>query len=132
VGQSLLAAKPYTVYNLRVEDDHTFFVGSAGGRTWVHNICTDLVKSPKTNGTDLFNRARDALKGRIPLSDFTSEELEMAAQNYQQVGFEQGAKSNANLARAFNFARVQFFRGQRGLLPTTARQFGDQLLGIGE
>ena len=27
----------YTVYNLTVEDDHTFFVGSAGGGTWVHN-----------------------------------------------------------------------------------------------
>ena len=29
----------YTVYNLTVEDDHTFFVGSAGGGTWVHNTC---------------------------------------------------------------------------------------------
>jgi len=29
----------YTVYNLTVEDDHTFFVGSAGGGTWVHNVC---------------------------------------------------------------------------------------------
>ena len=27
----------YTVYNLTVEDDHTFFVGTAGGGTWVHN-----------------------------------------------------------------------------------------------
>ena len=26
-----------TVYNLTVEDDHTFFVGSTGGGTWVHN-----------------------------------------------------------------------------------------------
>ena len=39
VGHSLLAGKPYTVYNLTVEDDHTFFVGSAGGGTWVHNTC---------------------------------------------------------------------------------------------
>ena len=39
-GQSLLASKPYTVYNLTVEDAHTFFVGSAGGGTWVHNTCT--------------------------------------------------------------------------------------------
>ena len=38
-GQSLLAAKPYTVYNLTVEDDHTFSVGNAGGGTWVHNGC---------------------------------------------------------------------------------------------
>ena len=28
----------YTVYNLTVEDDHTFFVGTAGGGTWVHNL----------------------------------------------------------------------------------------------
>ena len=27
----------YTVYNLTVEDDHTFFVGTTGGGTWVHN-----------------------------------------------------------------------------------------------
>ena len=38
-GQSLLASKPYTVYNLTVEDAHTFFVGSADGGTWVHNTC---------------------------------------------------------------------------------------------
>ena len=38
-GQSLLASKPYTVYNLTVEDDHTFFVGTTGGGTWVHNTC---------------------------------------------------------------------------------------------
>ena len=29
----------YTVYNLTVEDDHTFFVGNIGGGTWVHNNC---------------------------------------------------------------------------------------------
>ena len=30
----------YTVYNLTVEGDHTFFVGTSGGGTWVHNTCT--------------------------------------------------------------------------------------------
>ena len=29
----------YTVYNLTVADDHTFFVGTTGGGTWVHNNC---------------------------------------------------------------------------------------------
>ena len=29
----------YTVYNLTVADDHTFFVGTANGGTWVHNGC---------------------------------------------------------------------------------------------
>ena len=34
----------YTVYNLTVEGDHTFFVGSAGGGTWVHNTdCYEIV-----------------------------------------------------------------------------------------
>ena len=27
----------YTVYNLTVDGDHTFFVGTTGGGTWVHN-----------------------------------------------------------------------------------------------
>ena len=30
----------YTVYNLTVEKDHTFFVGTTGGGTWVHNACS--------------------------------------------------------------------------------------------
>ena len=32
-----LDSKPYTVYNLTVEDDHTYFVGSLGGGTWVQS-----------------------------------------------------------------------------------------------
>ena len=44
-AQELVAGSPnssfggYTVYNLTVEDDHTFFVGTSGGGTWVHNNC---------------------------------------------------------------------------------------------
>ena len=34
----------YTVYNLTVDGDHTFFVGAAGGGTWVHNACTKCLK----------------------------------------------------------------------------------------
>ena len=37
-------ASGYTVYNLTVEDDHTFFVGTTGGGTWVHNTCAFDVK----------------------------------------------------------------------------------------
>jgi hypothetical protein len=34
-------AGSFTVYNLMVEDDHTYFVGNTGGGTWVHNVgCT--------------------------------------------------------------------------------------------
>ena len=38
----------YTVYNLTVEGDHTFFVGAAGGGTWVHNSC-DLTGFRRTH-----------------------------------------------------------------------------------
>ena len=38
----------YTVYNLTVEDDHTFFVGTAGGGTWVHNACISGSEAPTT------------------------------------------------------------------------------------
>jgi len=34
----------YTVYNLTVDGDHTFFVGSTGGGTWVHNACPIKIK----------------------------------------------------------------------------------------
>jgi len=30
---------PFTVYNLTVEDDHTYFAGNLGGGLWVHNTC---------------------------------------------------------------------------------------------
>jgi len=39
----------YTVYNLTVEEDHTFFVGTTGGGTWVHNV--DCVINPGTRKT---------------------------------------------------------------------------------
>jgi len=35
----------FTVYNLTVEDDHTYFVGTVDGGVWVHNVpCTALVE----------------------------------------------------------------------------------------
>ena len=37
-----------SVYNLTVADDHTFFVGTTGGRTWVHNSC-DLTGFRRTH-----------------------------------------------------------------------------------
>ena len=30
------------VYNFEVEDDHTYFVGTANGGTWVHNDCKTI------------------------------------------------------------------------------------------
>jgi hypothetical protein len=36
----------YTVYNLTVDGDHTFFVGTTGGGTWVHNAsCASELKA---------------------------------------------------------------------------------------
>jgi hypothetical protein len=35
----------YTVYNLTVDGDHTFFVGITGGGTWVHNDCGTIAKA---------------------------------------------------------------------------------------
>ena len=37
----------YTVYNLTVDGDHTFFVGAANGGTWVHNICRNAQQEAK-------------------------------------------------------------------------------------
>jgi hypothetical protein len=31
------------VYNFEVEDDHTYFVGTVNGGTWVHNDCTEAL-----------------------------------------------------------------------------------------
>ena len=39
VGSAGSSFGGYTVYNLTVDSDHTFFVGSADGGTWVHNLC---------------------------------------------------------------------------------------------
>ena len=66
VGQSLLAGQPYTVYNLTVEADHTFFVGSAGGGTWVHNTCFSR-PSGFRNGVreDTWENAKDPLTGEV-------------------------------------------------------------------
>jgi len=132
-GISAFPQGGYIVYILTVEDDHTYFVGTTGGGTWVHNVnCTELVKVPNIKGTDLFNRVRDALKGRIPLSNFSPEDLESAAQHYEQIGFEKGGKSSADLARAYQFARAAYLSGQGPMPPDTALKFGEQLLGGGE
>ena len=37
-GQSDTQAAGYTVYNLIVDGDHTYFVGTTGGGAWVHNV----------------------------------------------------------------------------------------------
>ena len=38
---------PFTVYNLTVEDDHTYFAGDIGGGLWVHNCLLDYLKGSR-------------------------------------------------------------------------------------
>jgi len=48
----------YTVYNLTVDGDHTFFVGNTGGGTWVHNVrggC-GLKFDPNATGTHITHK----------------------------------------------------------------------------
>ena len=53
----------YTVYNLTVADDHTFFVGTIGGGTWVHNArCLGLGKFDQPNGDGLGDWANEMQK----------------------------------------------------------------------
>ena len=59
----------YTVYNLTVEDDHTFFVGTAGGGTWVHNTqCGKIIDAGSQEkhlvGADNYNNLVKA--GKYP------------------------------------------------------------------
>ncbi len=43
-------AGPTTVYNLTVEDDHSYFVGTTEGGTWVHNTCPEWTLGDVTPG----------------------------------------------------------------------------------
>jgi len=54
------AAAGYTVYNLIVEGDHTYFVGTTGGGAWVHNVDCPIPTKAFEVGTykELFNRAK--------------------------------------------------------------------------
>jgi hypothetical protein len=35
---------PFTVYNLTVQDDHSYFIGTLNGGAWVHNSCEDVAQ----------------------------------------------------------------------------------------
>ena len=70
-AQELAAGSPgssfggYTVYNLTVADDHTFFVGTANGGTWVHNnACESLTRyaGGKESATRLGRLAQESLE----------------------------------------------------------------------
>ena len=58
----------YTVYNLTVEDDHTFFVGAAGGGTWVHNNCPWATPGslPPNEESDVIDAMKHVDNGTTP------------------------------------------------------------------
>ena len=62
----------YTVYNLTVEGDHTYFVGASGGGTWVHNAGPCDWKPAEEAGTKASDSAdafqRDLIKKAEKLS----------------------------------------------------------------
>ncbi len=60
--------KGVAVYNLEVEGDHTYFVGTAGGGLWVHNLCNaaDIVNDGVVKGKILsFKQALDRIRGGL-------------------------------------------------------------------
>lgn len=48
--QTQSRAEGYTVYNLVVEDDHTYFVGKHSGGVWVHNANCNAIAARITAG----------------------------------------------------------------------------------
>ena len=56
VGSQLAeSAHGATVYDLEVQDDHTYFVGAIGGGVWVHNDCTSIARELQAkNGGDIY------------------------------------------------------------------------------
>ena len=74
---SSLANKPYTVYNLTVEDDHTYFVGSLGGGTWVHNAfgCTRIYRGTLNKDPNI-PQVSQSMRG-VP-----SEDVPSGAENF--------------------------------------------------
>ena len=60
----------YTVYNLTVDGDHTFFVGTTGGGTWVHNICSGVVRRQAMRAAGIGRNGSSAGPGRkVPFRD---------------------------------------------------------------
>ena len=68
-----------TVYNVEVEDFHTYFVGQSGA--WVHNRCGDAEPLPGVDGTG-------KVHGKLPrpsdLSKYSREELEVFRDNLKK------------------------------------------------
>ena len=91
------AVKPYTVYNLTVEDDHTFFVGSAGGGTWVHNGCSGgRYKDVSADGGNVHHTPADSVS---PLTRGEGPSFRMDTADHRLTG-SWGSSANAQAYRA--------------------------------
>jgi hypothetical protein len=53
----------FTVYNLTVNKDHTYYVGKAHGGIWVHNTCPGGKPRPDINGMSQKNINRMNSRG---------------------------------------------------------------------
>ncbi len=84
----------YTVYNLTVADDHTFFVGTTGGGTWVHNTgCGKIIDKggqdkhiPGTNNNNYL-----LSKGKYP-SELTHPDPQSLLDNFGRASGAAGDK----------------------------------------
>jgi len=94
----------YTVYNLTVEDDHTFFVGTAGGGTWVHNIdCLGgRYKDVPANGGQVHHTPADSIS---PLNRGQGPGFRMDTLDHYQTG-SWGSSASAQTYRAAQRALI--------------------------
>jgi hypothetical protein len=65
------------VYNFEVEDDHTYFVGTANGGTWVHNTCWEFNPAVDTDLRGSGKGATEALKMAFGKTGLRQEEFQV-------------------------------------------------------
>jgi hypothetical protein len=61
-------AKPFTVYNLTVADDHTYFAGDLDGGLWAHNVACPRVVDMGNQGKHIFGH-NNFISGRSVLTE---------------------------------------------------------------
>lgn len=115
-------AEGYSVYNLTVDEDHTYFVGTAQGGTWVHN----------SGNCDLEARAIAIQSAQNPLamgrSTAAAVEIEMADGTKQVII----ASSCQYLSRAQQAAMLpgEIYAKGIGHAEVTAIEYGQRLPGF--
>ena len=112
-GSSSASFGGYTVYNLTVDGDHTFFVGTAGGGTWVQNVPNCGIPSRVKEFPGLLRKACD-----LPQSTFDqiSSLLEQFHNGNASPGIGNGNLDGTGIfyLRARNGGRVFLQQGANG------------------